>query len=315
LTIFAPSNDALKNAFDETEIRYLESDYGVEAIGRILAGGVVTGVGKREKVGWRDTWNKTHLGRESLPWIEWKKADFVDSIAGEELYVEVPSNGSLVVNGTEAEVVDIFASNGQYSHLLFLSPDWSSGVIHIMPNLLVPENFSLLNSAEKVLLSLNATRFVNLLRTANLSSTYAGEPGKDGKSEQPWTFLAPSDEMLDMLDKWGGPRGSPPLPVHKLWQDAETAMVAEPMKDASPLQALLQYHILPGRLLPGDIKDGMLVETEQRTGLLAGGRQRMRIDVADQLDGGVMDNVGMGDIRFGGATAMGAPSRSSLSVR
>jgi hypothetical protein len=184
-----------------------------------------------------------------------------------------------------------------------------------MPNLLVPENFSLLNSAEKVLLSLNATRFVNLLRTANLSSTYAGEPGKDGKSEQPWTFLAPSDEMLDMLDKWGGPRGSPPLPVHKLWQDAETAMVAEPMKDASPLQALLQYHILPGRLLPGDIKDGMLVETEQRTGLLAGGRQRMRIDVADQLDGGVMDNVGMGDIRFGGATAMGAPSRSSLSVR
>jgi hypothetical protein len=41
----------------------------------------------------------------------------------------------------------------------------------------------------------------------------------------------------------------------------------------------------------------------------------MRIDVADQLDGGAMDNVGMGDIRFGGATAMGAPSRSSLSVR
>ena len=121
LTIFAPSNDALKNAFDETEIRYLESEYGVEAIGRILAGGVVTGVGKREKVGWRDTWNKTHLGRESLSLIRWKEADFVDSIAGEELYVEAPPNGRLVVNGTEAEAVDIFASNGQYSRLLLLS--------------------------------------------------------------------------------------------------------------------------------------------------------------------------------------------------
>lgn len=38
----------------------------------------------------------------------------VDSLSGDGLYVEAPSNGSLVVNGTEAEVVDIFASNGQY---------------------------------------------------------------------------------------------------------------------------------------------------------------------------------------------------------
>jgi len=184
-----------------------------------------------------------------------------------------------------------------------------------MPNLLVPENFSLLNSAEKVLLSLNATRFVSLLRTANLSATYAGEPGKDGKSEQPWTFLAPSDEMLEMVDRWGGPHGSPPLPVHELWQAADTGSelvtIGEPMKDASPLQALLKYHILPGRLMPGDIRDGMLVGTELRTSSLAGGRQRMRIDVADRLDGGAVDSIGLGDIRFGGATAMGTPSKLS----
>jgi hypothetical protein len=186
-------------------------------------------------------------------------------------------------------------------------------VIHIMPNLLVPEDFTLLNSAEKVLLSLNATRFVSLLRTANLSSTYAGEPGKDGKPEQPWTFVAPSDEMLDMFDRWGGPHGSPPLPVHRLWREAEfgSALVTagEPMKDVTPLQALLQYHILPGRLMPGDIKDGMLVGTELRTSALAGGRQRMRVDVADRLDGGIIDSIGSGDIRFGGATAMGSPSK------
>ena len=67
LTIFAPSNDALKSAFDDMETRYLESDYGVEAVGRIMAGGVLLGVGKREKVGWRDTWEKTELGGRSRP--------------------------------------------------------------------------------------------------------------------------------------------------------------------------------------------------------------------------------------------------------
>jgi uncharacterized surface protein with fasciclin (FAS1) repeats len=179
-----------------------------------------------------------------------------------------------------------------------------------MPNLLVPENFTLLNSAEKVLLSLNATRFVSLLRTANLSSTYAGEPGKDGKPEQPWTILAPSDEMLDMVDRWAGPHGSPPLPTHEPVQTEafETAVVGETLKDATPLQALLQYHIIPGRLMPGDIKDGMLVGTELRTSSLAGGRQRMRIDVAERLGAGSIETVELGDIRFGGATALGTPS-------
>jgi uncharacterized surface protein with fasciclin (FAS1) repeats len=188
-----------------------------------------------------------------------------------------------------------------------------------MPTLLVPEDFSLLNSAEKVLLSLNATRFVSLLRTANLSDTYAGEPGKDGKAEQPWTILAPSDEMLEMAGRWTGPHGSPPLPVHELWRAAQVQagtmdLAAEPMKDATPLQALLQYHILPGRLMPGDIMDGMLVGTELRTSSLAGGRQRLRIDVADRLDGGAADTIGLGDIRFGGATALGPPSTSCVCV-
>jgi solute carrier family 25 carnitine/acylcarnitine transporter 20/29 len=61
LTVFAPSNDAIQQAFDDVEKRYLESDYGVEAIGRIMAGGVIVGVGKREKVGWKDTWGERAL--------------------------------------------------------------------------------------------------------------------------------------------------------------------------------------------------------------------------------------------------------------
>lgn len=188
-----------------------------------------------------------------------------------------------------------------------------SGVVHIMPNLLVPDDFSLLNSAEKVLLSLNATRFVSLLRTANLSSAYAGEPGKDGKDEQAWTILAPSDDVLDMVDRWGGGRGVPPLPVNRLLREAEEIppsafdLDASP-KDVTPLQALLQYHVLPGRLLPADIKDGMLVGTELRPSSLNGGRQRMRIDLAERLGQGGSESVSHGDIRFGGATALGSPS-------
>lgn len=184
-----------------------------------------------------------------------------------------------------------------------------------MPNLLVPDDFSLLNTAEKVLLSLNATRFVSLLRTANLSSVYAGEPGKDGKDDQSWTILAPSDEVLEMADRWGGGREVPPVPTHELWRSFErqasepSVIAANEMKDVTPLQALLQYHILPGRLMPRDIKDGMLVGTELRTTALKDGRQRLRIDVADRLGEGGSESVSHGDIRFGGATALGSPSK------
>lgn len=121
LTIFAPSNEALESAFDDVEKRYLEGDYGVEGIARIMAGGVVLGVGKREQVGWRDVWGEQGLEGAFAPaclkhdkWL----MRAAGSASGEGLRVEAPSNGSLLVNGTEAEVVDIFASNGPYSFQL-----------------------------------------------------------------------------------------------------------------------------------------------------------------------------------------------------
>lgn len=39
----------------------------------------------------------------------------VATASGEDLLVEAPSTGTLLVNGTEAETVDIFASNGKHS--------------------------------------------------------------------------------------------------------------------------------------------------------------------------------------------------------
>lgn len=114
LTIFAPANAALKSAFDDVEKRYLEGEYGAEGIGRIMAGGVVVGVGKHDLVGWRDTWGEKGSEGMSTPaftahWL----TRVADSLSGGGLFVNAPANGTLIVNGTEAEVVDIFASNGR----------------------------------------------------------------------------------------------------------------------------------------------------------------------------------------------------------
>ena len=114
LTIFAPSNDALSSAFDDIEKRYLEGGYGSEGFARIFAGGVVLGVGKDE-VGWQDAWGKKEYEGD-LFWrllVSQLMICLVESASGQDLIVKAISNGSLLVNDTEAEAVDIFASNGK----------------------------------------------------------------------------------------------------------------------------------------------------------------------------------------------------------
>ena len=176
-----------------------------------------------------------------------------------------------------------------------------------------------------MLLSINATRFVSLLRSANLSSTYVGQPGTNDEAEEPWTILAPTDDVFDTMDRWGR-HG---VPLARSWQlmssgvqevsdwpvpsEASDAMAVGPIPkkgDPSPLAALLQYHILPGHLSPGDIKDGMLVGTEMRTSALKGGRQRLPITVSETLG----HHVSEGEIRFGDAAVLGQPVRSGKSI-
>ncbi|OCF44928.1 hypothetical protein I317_01207 [Kwoniella heveanensis CBS 569] len=267
LTIFAPSNEAFEGAFDDIEKTYLEGAYGDEGVGRIVGGSVVLGIGKGQ-VGWSDSLHNRTL----------------EATTGLALDVYSTRSGDIAVNGTQAEIVDIFASNG---------------VIHIIRNLLLPENFTLLNSAEKTLLSLNATRFVSLLRSANLSEAYIGENGRDRTDEEAWTILAPPDDVLDTMDKWGG--------VYKSQR---------PIEDSSPLAGLLQYHFIPGRLLPSDIKDGMLLGTELRTFLLGGARQKLRVEVSERFDRDRNDweAIGEGEVRFGGATVLGKPVKSGKSI-
>ncbi|ODO01697.1 hypothetical protein I350_06523 [Cryptococcus amylolentus CBS 6273] len=287
LTVFAPSNEAFLSAFDDIERGYLEGPYGDEGVGRIVGQNVVLGQDGKG-VGWSDL-----LGKES---------DF-EAASGLHLNVSSPSRNEVLVNDTKAEIIDIFASNG---------------VIHIIPNLILPAEFDLLNSAEKMLLSLNATRFVSLLRTANLSDAYIGK-GSAEKGGDSYTILAPTDDVLDTLDKWGGlsAASSNHILAHEMTSPSSISPIGNtPFKDVSPLAALLQYHILPGKLLPQDLKDGQLLPTEMRTSALGGERQRLRVEVAEKDGSSHSDweTVGEGKVRLGGATVVGKPVKSGNNI-
>jgi uncharacterized surface protein with fasciclin (FAS1) repeats len=192
------------------------------------------------------------------------------------LQVELKA-GEMDINGTHVTTPDIFASNG---------------VAHIIDTLLLPDDFKLLNSPEKLLLSLNATRFVSLLRMANLSETYTAR-----HSDQPYTIFAPTDDVLERMDRWDKPTWG-----NLLGDVAFTP--ASPVADV--LKEQLLYHILPGKLLLNDLKDGSLLETELRADGLNGGRQRIKVDVGPHKENG--DQLfSIGDIKIGDAVLTTEP--------
>jgi solute carrier family 25 carnitine/acylcarnitine transporter 20/29 len=181
----------------------------------------------------------------------------------------------MTINSTQITTPDIFASNG---------------VIHTIDSLLLPPDFKLLNSPEKLLLSLNATRFVSLLRLANLSETYTAR-----HSDRAYTFLAPTDEVLERMERWAvgewdSVRDGPP-----------EASVSDVLKEQ------ILYHILPGKLSLQQLKDGALLETELATEGLGGGRQRIKVDVGPHEGGG--DVLSIGDIKIGDGVLTAEPGK------
>lgn len=155
---------------------------------------------------------------------------------------------SLQVNDTSIEQADNICFNG---------------VIHTVPSLLLPRG-SLSLTAEKFLIALNATKFVSLLRSVDLSR-YVQLPND---SEEGFTILAPSDEVTEMVMSRGLASGQP-----------------LPAPGSRALAELLRYHIVPGRWEVSDLENGQLLETELTTPLLRGARQRIPVSITRESAG------------------------------
>lgn len=292
VTLFAASDDAFEDAFDELERKYLEGPFGTEGVTRAIGPTLMM----TREVGWSTMFKS--------------KPTNVTTATNTLEVVKDKEKGHLIVNGTTAEIVDIYTANG---------------VIHIMPKLILPDGFQLLNSVEKVLLSRNATRFVSLMRTANLSEKYIGV-GKDKE----YTVLAPTDDAIDYLQWWNShfamsteaealfaPRRSTIEPaVVTIQSGGDEGVPDKPKKpdfppDVSPLVALLQYHIIGGRYQPRDMEDGLLLDTELHTKELNGKAQRIPVAISERRSPKDNDDA---EIRFGGAMAIGQPVKSGKSI-
>lgn len=190
-------------------------------------------------------------------------------------------------------------------------PPHLPGVLHTVPSLLLPSG-SLALTAEKYLIALNATKFVSLLRSVNLShyvqipSRHQSEiPSSLASAAEGYTILAPNDDILNSRSLVSASSGGGG------WKENF------PEEGSEALRELLQYHIVPGRWTPEDLEEGMLVGTELRGPLLKGARQRLLVSVQSEEEMGVRGgergwtlkdgkkkNLAVG---FGGASVLGEP--------
>lgn len=183
-------------------------------------------------------------------------------------------------------------------------------MIHTVPSLLLPAG-SLALTAEKYLIALNATRFVALLRSVNLSN-YVQLPARDSllsPSPVPYTILAPRDDVFDTDSN-----GVTHMRTLAGWN-------ALPPMGSDALKEILEYHILAGRWKVDQLKDGMLLGTELRGSLRKGARQMLPVSVSvgrnpkdgfsgwgKKGDGDKSDTV----VGFGGASVVGETRESSV---
>lgn len=152
-----------------------------------------------------------------------------------------------------------------HRRVAFLSSFLSSTLT--LPFLSIP------NPLRQTLIGLNATFFVTLLRSANLTSYIDSSSSSDS-----YTILAPLDSFLDPSSSSYNPNAFDPL-SHFEGGDGI------PRPGSKSLSDILKLHILPGRLRPKDLKDGALVQTESKLGSLREGRQVVKVGVKKVLGG------------------------------
>ncbi|KAG8838615.1 hypothetical protein FRC18_003873 [Serendipita sp. 400] len=237
LTVFLPENKAW-NRLPRVVRLYLESQFSNADLKWIVGMHAAAG-----KLGYT-----TRL----------KDATKIRTIEGNKLQINATAD-TITVAGSELRQRDVYASNG---------------VLHTVSDLLLPPG-SLRPDAEKYLLALNCSTFVELLRSSNLTSLVT-----DVDAE--YTILAPRDDVLEIT---GG---------------------SFPDEGTDELKRSLKYHFIPGRWTTDRLKDGSLLETELVEVGLAGGRQVLDVGVSTTISS-KPGKDGRKELYFGGAGVIGDP--------
>lgn len=177
------------------------------------------------------------------------------------------------LEGTQLDIV-VTPDGTKIKNATLVQPDIyaSNGVLHLVSSLLLPPD-ALQLTPEKYLLALNCTKFVSFLHSVNLTNLI-------NNTDSEYTILAPRDDIIAVFD------------------DPEI-----PKPGTEELRKLLQYHFIPGRWAPKQLKDGSLLQTTLEEPGLSGGHQVLSIEVHSEDKKKSSDRA----IRFGGAGVIGEP--------
>ncbi|SJX60294.1 uncharacterized protein SRS1_11608 [Sporisorium reilianum f. sp. reilianum] len=264
LTLFLPDSDAFDN-LSVLELTYLFGQYSQAALDRLkLLGWHMSGSGLGDRSPVYSA-NIRAAGHATLP-----------TALGGSVSVEADeTDDTIKVMGAQVLQEDILTENG---------------VIHIIDDLILPFG-DLDMSIEATLLALNASRFVDLIYEAGLQR-YIDKPAHLQRQDQDtFTFLAPRD---DVIDAW--------CPDHALPRPSAPSLAQ--YRKGPALEEIVRYHILPGQIRPGDLANGMLLNTELFDWKLREGRQKMPVTVDDSS---ASDRKGNGDVAFGDANVLREP--------
>ncbi|KAL9937901.1 hypothetical protein V8E36_003446 [Tilletia maclaganii] len=281
LTLFAPSSPAFDSNLSKVERSYLFDPRWAQARGdrfKLLG------------------WHSVSQG------VDGSSKEGV--IYGEDLRRQQNSTLLTILGGRVEVTFDRAADKLRVGSSEVLEEDIiiENGVIHLVSELLLPyPALGLGLTVEKTFLGLNASKFVNLMREAELED-YLTAPVSpllllangtsahvaEGEDKGAYTFVVPRDDFLS-VSAW-----SNSLP-----------------KDKKKLRDVLRYHIAPGALYPQNLSADTLVGTELRDWRLKDGRQRVPVSVGEE--DGVLRR-GNGDVSFGGVNVISDPVKVGSSL-
>ncbi|KAK0542810.1 hypothetical protein OC846_006448 [Tilletia horrida] len=269
LTLFAPATSAFISNLTRVERSYLFDSRWKQALGdrfKLLGWHSVSqGIDGKRKEGVIYADDLKERGNSTLL-----------TILGGRIDVNASSTGNLTIGSSHVVEEDIIIENG---------------VIHVISNLILPyPALGLGLTVEKTLLGLNASKFVDLMYSADLESyltrpvgPFAALPSVTSTEDDgAFTFVVPRDDLIE-------------------------AGIASLPKDKKKLSEVLKYHIAPGKLLPANLTNGQLVGTELRNWKLKEGRQRVAVSLSSE--DGTLLRKGNGDVSFGGVNVIADPVR------